>query len=76
MNLKQLLKHAGISNNIIKEVERKARQTNSQTEQEHQEKALAMTKMMLNDALKYRKEHGSNTPPSAPKKTIIVPNDF
>ena len=46
MNLKQLLKHAGISNNIIKEVERKARQTNSQTEQEHQEKALAMTKMM------------------------------
>jgi len=35
-----------------------------------------MTKMMLNDALKYRKEHGSNTPPSAPKKTIIVPNDF
>ena len=76
MNLKQLLKHAGISNNIIKEVERKARQTNSQTEQEHQEKALAMTKMMLNDALKYRKEHGANTPPSAPKKTIIVPNDF
>ena len=76
MNLKQLLKHAGISNNIIKEVERKARQTNSQTEQEHQEKALAMTKMMLNDALKYRKEHGSNIPPSAPKKTIIVPNDF
>ena len=76
MNLKQLLKHAGISNNIIKEVESKARQTNSQTEQEHQEKALAMTKMMLNDALKYRKEHGSNTPPSAPKKTIIVPNDF
>ena len=76
MNLKQLLKHAGISNNIIKEVERKARQTNSQTEQEHQEKALAMTKMMLNDALKNRKEHGANTPPSAPKKTIIVPNDF
>jgi hypothetical protein len=76
MNLKQLLKNAGISNNIIKEVERKAKQTSAQMEQEHQEKALAMTKMMLNDALKYRKEHGSNTPPSAPKKTIIVPNDF
>ena len=76
MNLKQLLRNAGISNNIIKEVERKAKQTTEQMEQEHQEKALAMTKMMLNDALRYRKEHGANTPPSAPKKTIIVPNDF
>jgi len=76
MNLKQLLKHAGISNNIIKEVERKAKQTNAQTEEEHQEKAMAMTRMMLNDALKYRKEHGDNSPPSEPKKTIIVPNDF
>ena len=76
MNLKQLLKHAGVSNNIIKEVERKAKQTNAQTEQEHQEKAIAMTKMMLNDALRYRKELGSNTPPSAPKKTIIVPDDM
>jgi hypothetical protein len=76
MNLKQLLKHAGISNNIIKEVERKAKQTTAQMEQEHQEKALAMTKMMLNDALRYRKEHGSNMPPSAPKKTIIVPDDM
>ena len=74
MNLKQLLKHAGISNNIIKEVEKKAAKTNAQTEQEHQEKAMAMTKMLLNDALKYRKEHGSNTPPSAPKKTIIIPD--
>ena len=76
MNLKQLLKHAGISNNIIKEVERKAKQTTAQMEQEHQEKAIAMTKMMLNDALRYRKELGSNTPPSAPKKTIIVPDDM
>jgi hypothetical protein len=33
-----------------------------------------MTKMILNDALKYRKEHGDNTPPSAPKKTIIIPD--
>jgi len=76
MNLKQLLKHAGISNNIIKEVEKKTAKTNTQMEQEHQEKALAMTKMILNDALRYRKEHGSNTPPSAPKKTIIVPDDM
>jgi hypothetical protein len=76
MNLKQLLRNAGISNNIIKEVERKAKKTSEQMELEHQEKALAMTKMILNDALKYRKEHGSNTPPSAPKKTIIVPDDM
>jgi NH3-dependent NAD+ synthetase len=74
MNLKQLLKHAGISNNIIKEVEKKTAKTNAQTEQEHQEKALAMTKMILNDALRYRKEHGGNTPPSEPKKTIIIPD--
>jgi hypothetical protein len=75
MNLKQLLKHAGISNDIIKEVEKKARQTTAKEELEHQEKAMAMTKMLVNEALKYRKEHGSNTPPSEPKKTIIVPND-
>ena len=76
MNLKQLLRNAGISNNIIKEVERKAKQTTEQMEQEHQEKALAMTKMMLNDALRNRREHGDKTPPSAPKKTIILPGDF
>jgi hypothetical protein len=76
LNLKQLLKHAGISNNIIKEVERKTERTNAQKEQEHQEKALAMTKMMLNDALRYRREHGDKTPPSAPKKTIILPDGF
>jgi NH3-dependent NAD+ synthetase len=76
MNLKQLLKHAGVSNNIIKEVEKKTAKTSTQMEQEHQEKALAMTKMILNDALRYRKEHGGNTPPSAPKKTIIVPDDM
>jgi len=76
MNLKQLLKNAGISNNIIQEVERKAKKTSEQMELEHQEKALAMTKMILNDALRYRKEHGGKTPPSAPKKTIIVPNDM
>ena len=76
MNLKQLLKHAGISNNIIKEVEKKTAKTNAQMEQEHQEKALAMTKMILNDALRFRKEHGTCAPPSAPKKTIIVPDNM
>ena len=74
MDLKQLLRLAGVSNNIAKEVEKKTAKTNAQMEQEHQEKALAMTKMMLNDVLRYRKEHGA--PPSAPKKTIIVPDDM
>ncbi len=76
MNLKQLLKHAGVSNDILKEVEKKVKQSTAQQEQEHQEKALAMTRMMLNDALKYRKEHGPKTPSEAPQKTIIVPDDF
>lgn len=75
MNLRQLLKRAGISNDIVKEVERKVAKTSAQKEQEHQEQALAMTKMILNDALRYRKEHGGNTPPSVPKKTIIMPDE-
>ena len=75
MNLKQLLKHAGISNNIIKEVEKKTAKTNAQMEQEHQEKALAMTKMILNDALRYRKEHGGDTAPVEQMRSIIIPDD-
>jgi hypothetical protein len=76
MNLKQLLKHAGISNDIIKEVEKKAKQTSAKEELEHQEKAMAMTKMLLNEALKYRKEHGAADDKPKPQKTIIVPNDM
>jgi glycerol dehydrogenase-like iron-containing ADH family enzyme len=76
MNLKQLLRNAGISNNIIKEVERKAKQTNAQTEQEHQEKAAAMAKMLLNDVMPHLHSALSKTPPSKPKKTIIVPDDM
>jgi len=72
MNLKQLLNIAGVRNDIAKAVEKK--QLTEKQELEVQEKALAMTKMMLNDALRYRKEHGGNTPPSAPKKTIIIPD--
>ena len=74
MNLKQLLKRAGISNNIIKEVERKAKQTNAQQEIEHQEKAMAMTKMMLNDVLPHLRAAMDKTPPFPPKKTIIMPD--
>jgi glycerol dehydrogenase-like iron-containing ADH family enzyme len=75
MNLKQLLKQAGISNDIAKEVERKAKKTSAQMEQEHQERALAMTKMMLNDALRYRKEHGEDKKAAEQVRTIILPNE-
>jgi hypothetical protein len=75
MNLKQLLKHAGVSNNIIKEVEKKASKTSAQMEQEHQEKALAMTKMMLNDALRYRKEHGGDKAEAQQMRSIIIPDE-
>ena len=74
MNLKQLLKRAGISNNIIKEVERKAKMTSAQQEIEHQEKAAAMAKMMLNDVLPHLRNAMDKTPPSKPKKTIIIPD--
>jgi len=73
MNLKQLLKIAGVRNDIAKAVEKK--QLTAEQELKAQEEAMAMTKMILNDALRFRKEHGGNTPPSAPKKTIIIPNE-
>jgi hypothetical protein len=73
MNLKQLLNIAGVRNDISKAVERK--KLTAEQELEVQEKAMAMTKTILNEALRYRKEHGDNTPPSKPKKTIIMPND-
>ena len=64
---------AGVRNDIAKAVEKK--QLTAEQELKVQEEAMAMTKMILNDALRYRKEHGNNTPPSEPKKTIIMPND-
>ena len=73
MNLKQLLKKAGISNDIVKEVMRKAAQTTAEQEMEHQERAMAMTKMMINDALRAKKA-ANNVPPSPKKKTIIIPD--
>jgi len=73
MNLKQLLNMAGVRNDIAKAVEKK--QLTAEQELKVQEEAMAMTKMILNDALRYRKEHGNNTPPSEPKKTIIMPDE-
>lgn len=75
MNLRQLLKNAGISNDIVKEVERKSKKISEQTEQEHQERAMAMTKMMLNDALRYRKEHGDDKKAAEQVRTIILPDE-
>jgi hypothetical protein len=76
MNLKQLLKRAGVSNNIIAEVERKAKRTTPEQEMEHREKAAAMAKMMLNDVMPHLHGALNKTPPSKPKKTIIVPDDM
>jgi len=73
LNLKQLLKKAGISNDIVQEVMRKAAKTTAEQEMEHQERAMAMTKMMLNDALRAKKAM-DNTPPSPKKRTIIIPD--
>jgi hypothetical protein len=72
MNLKQLLNLAGVRNDIAKAVEKK--KLTEQQEEEVQEKAMALTKMMLNDALRYRKEHAKPKEPPFQKK-IIVPND-
>jgi hypothetical protein len=72
MNLKQLLNLAGVRNDIAKAVEKK--KLTEQQEEEVQEKAMALTKMMLNDALRYRKEHAKPEEPPFQKK-IIVPND-
>lgn len=73
MNLKQLLNIAGVRNDIAKAVEKK--QLTAQQEIEVQEKAMAMTKMMLNDVLRAKQAaDGAAKPPSAPKKTIIIPD--
>ena len=72
MNLKQLLNLAGVRNDIAKAVEKK--KLTEQQEEEVQDKAMALTKMMLNDALRYRKEHAKPEEPPFQKK-IIVPND-
>jgi hypothetical protein len=72
MNLKQLLNLAGVRNDIAKAVEKK--KLTEQQEEEVQEKAMALTKMMLNDALRYRKEHAKPEEPPFQKK-IIVPDD-
>ena len=75
MNLKQLLKNAGVSNDIIKEVERKAKMTTAQQEEQHLIETDAMAKMMLKDVMPHLHAALSKTPPSKPKKTIIIPEE-
>lgn len=73
MNLKQLLKIAGVRNDIAQAVEKK--QLTAQQEIEVQEKAMAMAKMMINDVLRAKQAADSaKQPPSNPKKTIIIPD--
>jgi hypothetical protein len=74
MNLRQLLKQAGISNEIIKEVERKAKRTSAEQEQQHLIETDAMSKHMLKDVMPHLHNALSKTPPSKPKKTIIIPD--
>ena len=73
MNLRQLLSKAGIRNDIIKEVEKRAKKTTAEQELEHQERAMAMTKVMLNEALRARASVKEEPP--FPKKTIITGDD-
>ena len=73
MNLRQLLSKAGIRNDIIKEVEKRAKKTTAEQELEHQERAMAMTKMMINEAL--RERASVKEEPPFPKKTIITSDD-
>ena len=72
MNLKQLLKQAGISNNIIKAIEKK--KLTKEQEIECQEKASAMAKMMINDVMPHLHGALNKTPPMPKKKTIIIPD--
>lgn len=76
MNLRQLLKKAGISNDIIKEVERKTAKTSAELEMEHREKAMAMTKMMLNDVIRANQAAQQAGPKEPPfKKRVIITPD-
>jgi hypothetical protein len=74
MNLKNLLKIAGVRNDIAKAVEAKAAKTSAEKEREHQERALTMTKLIINEALRAKKE-ADKAQQQIKQKTIIVPDD-
>ena len=58
MNLKQLLRNAGVRPDIAEEVEKLAKKTSEQKEQEALIRTDALAKKMVNEALRYRKVHG------------------
>jgi SOS response regulatory protein OraA/RecX len=68
MNLKQLLKSKGISNDIIKAVEKKTAEISEEREMNARLQAQQMTKDILKEML------ASQVPPSPKKKTIIMPD--
>jgi SOS response regulatory protein OraA/RecX len=68
MNLKQLLKSKGISNDIIKAVEKKTAEISEEREMNARLQAQQMTKDILKEML------ASKVPPSPKKKTIIMPD--
>ena len=68
MNLKQLLKSKGLSNDIIKAVEKKTAQITEEREMQARLQAQQMTKDILKEML------ASKVPPSPKKKTIIMPD--
>jgi hypothetical protein len=66
MNLKQLLKSKGISNDIIKAVERKTEQLTEEQEMKARIEAQQMTMDIVKEVF------GSKQPPVPKKKTIII----
>lgn len=74
MNLKQLLNISNVRNDIAKAVEKKAKNTTPEQELKDREEAMAMTKVLLNEALRARKAAEEKAPPF-PKKTIITGDD-
>lgn len=76
MNLKELLKKAGVRSDIAKEVERRAEMTSQQDEIKHQEQAMAMAKMMVNDVIRANQaaQQAASKEPPFKKRVIITPD--
>jgi hypothetical protein len=66
MNLKQLLKSKGISNDIIEAVERKTAKLTQEQEMKARMEAQKMTREIMQEVF------GTKQPPVPKKKTIII----
>ena len=70
--LRQLLRDKGISNDILKEVEKQNAKSTEQEEMAHRLRAQQLTKEIV---LEFMKEmYGEKKPAVAKKKTIIMPD--